>query len=142
MRVVWEGIVNQAPADLFDYLADARNEAIWHPRARQVEKTSEGPVGVGATFRGEYRGVGTLVYQIVTHDPPRQVVFHGTARGTPFVATLTLRPSGTAATHLTDQMEMHPRGVFKLLSPLLRPMLQRQTAEAMANLVRTAGAQV
>lgn len=137
MQVQWQGVINRPPEALFPYLADARNEQTWHPQATRVEMTSDGPVGLGARFRGQYKGAGTLVYAITAHEPPRRVVFEGTARGMPFVATMTLAPTSSGGTQLTDRMELQPSGFFRLLAPLIRPLMQRQTAAAMANLKRT-----
>jgi Polyketide cyclase / dehydrase and lipid transport len=53
-------IVIAAPLEqVFDTVADERNEPRYNPRIVRAEKTSEGPVGSGARFIAEPKGMGT-----------------------------------------------------------------------------------
>jgi len=42
--------IRRSPGKVFDYFADVGNDKEWKPFAKRVEKTSEGPLGVGTTF--------------------------------------------------------------------------------------------
>ena len=46
--------------EVFDYIADATNEPKWNPWGKWVKKVSEGPIGRGTIFRGNYQGSGEV----------------------------------------------------------------------------------
>ncbi len=49
----------KAPVDeVFDLVADERNEPKYNPRIVRAEKVTEGPVGAGARFIAEPKGAG------------------------------------------------------------------------------------
>jgi Polyketide cyclase / dehydrase and lipid transport len=45
--------VARAPEEVFDFLVDLRNAPQWEPNCQEVEKTSDGPIGKGTTFRAK-----------------------------------------------------------------------------------------
>jgi Polyketide cyclase / dehydrase and lipid transport len=47
--------VARSPEEIFDFLADLRNAPKWEPNCQAVEKTSDGPIGKGTTFRAKKR---------------------------------------------------------------------------------------
>ena len=48
-----------APVDeVFDMVADERNEPMYNPRIVRAEKVSDGPVGAGARFVAEPKSKG------------------------------------------------------------------------------------
>jgi hypothetical protein len=46
-------------ADAFDYLSDLRTEAEWNDSCEVVEKLTDGPIGVGTTYRCCWRSIAT-----------------------------------------------------------------------------------
>jgi carbon monoxide dehydrogenase subunit G len=113
--------------EVFDFLADARNELRWLPGAAGVEKVSDGPVRLGARFRGEYARIGTVTLDIVAFERPARVTFHGRARSMEFDDAIALEatPEGTI---LHAAMEAHPGVLMKLLTPAVRGVMRRQFA--------------
>jgi hypothetical protein len=47
-----EIVINRPVDEVFDFVADARNEPRRNPRMLRAEKLSAGPVGLGTRFRG------------------------------------------------------------------------------------------
>jgi uncharacterized protein YndB with AHSA1/START domain len=121
------------PEAVFDYLADARNEPEWLPGAHGIEKTSEGEIGLGTTFRGEYARAGTIEVEIVEFERPTRLTFRGRAKGMTFDDAITLTPEH-AGTRLEAEMATQPRGLFKLLAPLMGRVIARQFAANWAHL--------
>jgi carbon monoxide dehydrogenase subunit G len=111
--------------DVFDYVADPRNEPKWLPGATAVEKTSEGPVGLGATFVGSYDRAGRVELQLVKFDRPRMVTFRAHSRIVDFDDVVELSQVATG-TRLQARMVATPRGVMRLLSPMMARTLRRQ----------------
>ena len=70
-------IVIAVPAEqVFDMVADERNEPRYNPRIARAEKTSPGPVGCGTRFTAQPRGTGTvgvMTVEITDYDRPRRL---------------------------------------------------------------------
>ena len=61
IRIEGEIIINRPPEEVFDFIADERNEPLYNPRMRHAEQISNGPIGVGtgqhgSTRRDDHRG--------------------------------------------------------------------------------------
>jgi len=55
MRLGEESIVIRRPLDtVFSFVADTTNDPRWHTTVVEGQRTSAGPVGLGATFEGIY----------------------------------------------------------------------------------------
>lgn len=46
--------IARSPEDVFDYCVDLAREPEWNPKARRVEKLTEGPIGLGTPFEAEF----------------------------------------------------------------------------------------
>jgi uncharacterized protein YndB with AHSA1/START domain len=46
--------IARSPEDVFDYWVDLGREPEWNPKAKRVEKLTEGPIGLGTRFEAEY----------------------------------------------------------------------------------------
>ncbi len=128
-------VVDRPVADVFDFLADIRNEAAWNPRVVRIEKTSDGPVGAGTTFRGVYRGLGRLDTQLTAFERPARFSFRSSGPRMGITGTFLLTASA-GRTRIALRAELAPRGLFKLLAPLMGPVLTRQNAAAAVRLQR------
>jgi carbon monoxide dehydrogenase subunit G len=131
-----EATISRPPEDVFDFLADARNEPQWLPGALSVEKTSEGPVGPGTTFVGTYRRAGRVELELVEFERPRRVTIRARSKIVDFDDAIDLTPSG-AGTRLGALMTAHPRGAMRLVTPLMARTMRRRFA---ANWTRLAPA--
>ena len=54
-RVEGEIVINRPVEDVFDFVADERNEPRYNPRMRSAEQSSEGPIGSGLGFEPSLR---------------------------------------------------------------------------------------
>lgn len=43
-------IISRSVEETFAFVSDFRNAALWDPRTYAVEKTTDGPIGVGTRF--------------------------------------------------------------------------------------------
>jgi hypothetical protein len=50
-RVEGEILIEKRVEDVFDFVADERNEPRFNPRMLRAEKLSPGPIGAGTRFR-------------------------------------------------------------------------------------------
>jgi carbon monoxide dehydrogenase subunit G len=111
--------------DVFDYLADPRNEPEWLPGARSVKQTSDGELGLGSAFVGEYDRAGRVELSIVEFERPSRVTFRARSRIVHFddAVQLTAIEGGT---RLVARMTAEPRGLMRLLAPVMGLTLRRQ----------------
>jgi carbon monoxide dehydrogenase subunit G len=120
-----EVLVDRPAQEVFDFLADVRNEERWNPNVIAIESESDGPLLVGGMFEGLYRRGGRMRFELVEAVRPSRLVFRGGGRQMALVATLELERVGSA-TCVRMKAEMEPRGPLKLLAPLMRKPIERQ----------------
>lgn len=113
---------------VFDYLADPRNEPKWLPGANSVRKTSDGEVGLGSAFVGEYRRAGRVELQLVEFERPSRVTFRARSKVVHFddAGQLTAVEGGT---RLVARMTAEPQGLMRLVAPVMGRTMRRQFAE-------------
>jgi carbon monoxide dehydrogenase subunit G len=128
-------MLQQPPERAFDFFVDFPNEPIWNPECRRVEKTSDGPIGVGTTYTGRMRRVGQVKTEIVALDRPKAFSTversHG-AEGT-FDFHFTPYDGGT---RVEVAMRLQPRGPMRLLERLMRRMMAKMVADLAENMRR------
>lgn len=128
-------VVKRPIEEVFDFLVDIRNEAAWNPRLRKIDKTSDGGIDAGTTFQGTYQGLGALHTRLTEFERPTRFSFRSTGARMNIAGTFILtRVDGDTRVDLRADFE--PRGLFKLLAPLMRPVLNRQNAAAAIRLKR------
>jgi hypothetical protein len=54
-RIEGDVVINRPVEEVFDFVADQRNEPRYNPRMLRAEKISPGPIGLGTRFRAETR---------------------------------------------------------------------------------------
>ena len=73
-RINGEIIIAAPGEQVFDMVADERNEPRYNPRVARAEKTSHGPVGRGTRFTAQPMGTGAagvMTVEILDYDRPR-----------------------------------------------------------------------
>ena len=64
-RVSGEILIKRPVEEVFDYVADQRNEPIYNPRMLQSEKITDGPIAVGTRFRATARSGRRTVEMLI-----------------------------------------------------------------------------
>ena len=90
--------MNAPQEKVFNYLADISKHGEWGNPSQKlsVEKTSEGPVGQGSTFRstGEQFGKQEDTVTITEYAPNQRVVFESQGKAGVLRHTIEIAPSG------------------------------------------------
>jgi uncharacterized protein YndB with AHSA1/START domain len=120
-----EVLVDRPAEEVFDFLADVRNEERWNPNVVRIKSESAGPLSVGGSFEGVYRRGGRMRFELVEAIRPSRLVFHGGGRQMTLVATLELERAGSASC-VRMKGEMEPRGLMRMLAPIMRKPIERQ----------------
>ena len=63
-----ETVIRRSPEEVFDFCSDLRSELRWNPKAKYVEKLTDGPVGVGTRYRARWANSGPTTVEVVQFD--------------------------------------------------------------------------
>jgi hypothetical protein len=75
-HIAGEVTIDAPPGEVFDMVADERNEPRYNHRIVRAEKVSEGPVGTGTRFVAEPKSMGTkgeMTLEILEYDRPHRL---------------------------------------------------------------------
>lgn len=128
--------IDRSPADVFDYAADARNHRTWNVNAQSVEKISPGPIGRGTRFHGIYKGYGELEFELIEYERPTRFVMTSSTKAADFRHAFICEPV-PGGMRLTQVGEVKPKGLMKLMAPMMNMMIKGQFRTNGANLKRT-----
>jgi len=119
------------PEQVFDVLADLRNETQWNSRVSSAELRSAEPIELGSRF-AIINGGTRYDVTITTYDRPSRLVFE--ASGNPdLTIAYSFTPTGEG-TDLESDLDFRPRGVLKVLLLLLAPVIRRDVPKQYASL--------
>ena len=107
--------------EVFDMVADERNEPRYNPRIVRAEKVTEGPVGRGARFVAEPKGMGAkgeMTLEVLEYERPHRL--HNVVRSSYMRVdgTLTFQEVD-GGTRLRWDWNMGLVGPMRVLSPVL-----------------------
>lgn len=121
-RIDGEILIAAPMEQVFDVVADERNEPRYNPRIVRAEKTSHGPVGPGTRFTAEPKGIGpkrAMTVEVIDYDRPGRLVMSIRSSYMHVDGTLTFAPVD-GGTRMRWSWDMRLRGAMRVLSPLLR----------------------
>ena len=117
-----EVFIRREPEAVFDYVADLRNEPQYNGQVSAITKTSEGPIGQGATFEGMHTGFGPVSWRLSEYDRPVHVAIEGrVGKGT--YRWLSEFESTAGGTAMRGRMEWLPPDRWRPFRPLLGAIL-------------------
>jgi uncharacterized membrane protein len=121
-------VIERPLEEVFDVVADERNEPRYNPRLESVEKVSSGPIGRGTrwhvvTRRGRRRIAMTI--DVTAYDRPRRLASRTRLAGMDITGELTFVPVPAGA-RMEWRWDLRPHGALRLLGPLLGRQGRRQ----------------
>jgi uncharacterized membrane protein len=124
--------VERPIGEVFAFLADGMNEPKWRPEVISIRHVSGS--GVGAVYAQTMKGPGGRSiagdFRITRYEEPTRMDFEviaGPARPT---GSYVLRDTGSGSTEVTFTMDLTPRGLMVLLTP----MINKQVTAEVGNL--------
>lgn len=127
-QIEGEIVIDRPVAEVFDFVADERNEPRYNPQMVAVEQLSEGEIGLGTQFRAEVRSGRRslpMVVEFTTYDRPARLGSRTRMAGMVIMGELTFEAVGDA-TRMRWSWDMEPSGALRLLTPLIVFMGSRQ----------------
>jgi uncharacterized protein YndB with AHSA1/START domain len=136
VHIEGEIFINRPVEEVFDVVADERNEPRYNPRLLCVEQISSGPIGRGTQFRAATKTMGRpvqMTIEFTDYERPRHLA------SLTHLPTMEIRgalsfdpvPEGT---RMGWSWELQPRGVLRLLRPLIARRGKRQEEAIWAGL--------
>jgi uncharacterized protein YndB with AHSA1/START domain len=130
MHVAATTRIQSPPDEVFDTMADARNEPRWNSRVSSAELRTEEPIGLGSVFAIVNSGT-SYDLTITTYDRPARLVFEGI--GNPNVTIAYSFTPSDDGTEMASDFDFRAEGLSKLLFAVLAPVIRRDVRKQFAS---------
>jgi carbon monoxide dehydrogenase subunit G len=131
-----ELVIDRPPAEVFPFIADARNRPRWDDSVDSEELTSPEPIGVGSTVRTKLTSMGReyeYTWEITEHQPPTRQRIESTSGAFSTSLAYDLEPSNSG-TRLRFEITGRPGGALRLMQPLIARNTQKNLDAAFPRL--------
>jgi hypothetical protein len=129
--------IQRSPKEVFDYCSDHTHEPEWNIKMKEVERLTEGPIGLGTRYRMEFTSAPSVISECVRFERPSVWELVGRSKVMTSGWRGRVLPRGDGV-RLLLRMEIQLRGLLGLAAPLLRrrmrPELERDIATIKARL--------
>jgi len=135
IRVEHKIVINRPVEELFAFHENPDNPSKWESGIVEYEQTSEGSIGVGATFREIRIFIGRRIEsttEINEHEPNKKFAIKTTSGPIPLKGTVTFE-SLNGGTEVKVLAESELGGFLSLAEPIFKRTMQRQIEGNFAN---------
>jgi hypothetical protein len=133
-----EILIGRSVEDVFDFVADQRNEPQYNPRMVRAAKVTDGPVGKGTVFRSAAKSMGRTAemrIELTGDDRATRLASRTIMRQADVDGTLTFEPA-LSGTRMRWSWHVRPKGAVRLMAPLIRWLGRRQEQAIWTNMKR------
>lgn len=125
--------INRPQSEVFEIIADMRNELKWNPDVQFMEKKTEGATAIGTKFKAKWHLSDTLEVTITRFDEPGKLTF---VNGGPIEVTLnvSLNSLDTSLTEMQTEFIAKPHGFARAIFPVIKVQMEKQEKLNMINL--------
>ncbi len=137
-RIEGEIIIHRPVEEVFDFVADERNEPRYNPRMVSAELMSGEPIGLASRFRAELktgRRTMPMMVEFTEFDRPRRLASSTHSSMMETTGALTFEPR-SEGTRMRWSWDVQPRGVLRLMPALVGLIGRRQEQSIWGNLKR------
>jgi len=117
--------IERSPAEVFAYLADFEKVPTWNHAIVETTQISEGPVGVGTTYRQvrQLPRPSEERFEVTEFEPEARLSVEGTFGPFPGRLGYLFEPVA-GGTRVTNVVELQPSGVLRLVGGLATSKLR------------------
>jgi uncharacterized protein YndB with AHSA1/START domain len=130
--------IARPPSEAFAFVTDPTKLALWQTDKVSCVPEPDGPLGLGSRMREVTRAPGgkkvVSPVEVAEYEPDR-VFGMRMIEGPPIHGRVTFDPS-ERGTRLQFRIYGEPKGVMRLVEPILKPIIKRNFARYCANLKR------
>jgi uncharacterized protein YndB with AHSA1/START domain len=128
-------VIDKPVEQVFETVVNVANFPKWNPTTPSARKLSPGEIGEGTRFELEIRGFGKVPQELREFEKNKRVRLVPSMRflsgGHRFLFT-----AQGAATRIDHELEMTPKGLFKIFSPFMGMIGAKNLRETAAALQR------
>jgi len=120
--------INRVREDVFAFVFEPANATQWQEGVVLAEFTSEGPIGIGSTWRNVSKMIGREIdieFKVIDYDPPHRFCYKSIS-GPIQTKTCVTFDSQNGGTLMTYSGEGQPGGILKMAEGILRKRLLNQ----------------
>jgi len=136
VKIEGSTVIARRVEDVFDFVADQRNEPAYNPRMVRVQKLTPGPIAQGtrwsAVVKSGKRAID-LTITVTDFARPARLGSTTTMSTAEISGAVTFDPH-PAGTRMRWAWELRPTGAFRLLGPVVGYLGRRQEAQIWAGL--------
>jgi len=129
--------IGRSRHDVFEFVSDLENVPKWNYAIVETRKTSDGPVGLGTTYRQiralPSRSEETL--RVTEFEQDRHLAVEGGLGPLEGTLTYDFEDAG-GGTRLTNSAELDARGIMKLAAPIASGRVREAVAQNLGTLKR------
>ena len=128
VAVKGEVMIARQPQEVFDFVANAENEPRYNARMRVAKKVTDGPIGVGTSFRQEIMGrrkVIPMTTEFTEFDRPGRIAEASRWTGGTSTGEVTFEPVN-GSTLMRWSWDVQAQGVLRFLGPVVASLGRRQ----------------
>lgn len=115
-----EIVIARPVAEVFDFVADERNEPKYNPHMDSAEKLTQGAIGKGTRFRATTTSMGRpvdMVLETTVYERPSRIANTTVMSSAEILGELTFEPEADG-TRLRWLFDVRPKSVLRLLAPV------------------------
>jgi uncharacterized membrane protein len=129
-------VINRPIDEVFAFTTNQENQPKWQSRLLEMKKTSDGPIGVGTTWRSVVKFLGRRIEgTTVITEYELNRTYGGRSTSGPFpVQARQTYEALDGGTRVTFTIQAEPGGFFKIAEPVLLTLYKRQADAEMASL--------
>ncbi|MBJ7457327.1 MAG: SRPBCC family protein [Thermoleophilia bacterium] len=134
MRVEVERVIAHSVDRVFAVVSDPPSRPRWQENTSGVEVLTPEPTGLGTRWREQSKGIGTVTAEVVGFEPGRLWEESGTADGGAGRITVRMEPEGEESTRVQVVVELHLKGLRRVMEGALEPIVARQLPKDLSRL--------
>jgi uncharacterized protein YndB with AHSA1/START domain len=137
-KIEGSAVIARSVQDVFDFVADERNEREYNPRMVRVDKMTPGPIADGTHWSATVESRGRRVdmdIEVTDYTRPSRLV-STTRMSTATIHGVMTFESFPAGTRMRWSWDLRPKGVHRLMGPVIARVGRKQESEIWAGLKR------
>ncbi len=135
-KIEGEILIDRPAEEVFDFVADSRNEPQYNPAMAEVELLTPLPIGRETRFRARMGRAGTpMLVELTDFDRPHRLGSRTTSSMMETCGALTFAAAG-GGTVMSWAWQVRPKGWMRMLGPLFGPLGGRMERRTWTSLKR------
>ena len=129
--------VERALDEVWTFVGDFVNSAVWDAGVAEATNTTEGPVRVGTVYELTVIFNGRrspMRYEVVEYDPPNKVVLKGEGKSVSAVDDIRFSTTSSGGTRIYYVADLRLKGLAKLASPFMGGKFEKLGDDAIAGM--------